>query len=210
MIVAGKLNVIALAIVVVSALGASTASATVVLDQDFFPAQEVNSLVDCSSPEFSYGATQTFTVGQAGVLDSVEIQAFAFSLTEMRILQTSGGVPIGGAAGSIVLASSTLMSTLPDDVYRFDLSGAGLNVSVGDVLAIEPIDDLMGAGLWAGHTNANYPGGRAFTFNTSNSDWTPHLFAEDMRFRTYVNVPEPASAALVMVGGLMLASRRRR
>ena len=207
---AEKLNVAALAMIVGSVLGASTASATVVLDQDFFPDERSNFAALISTQDLSFGVTQTFTVGRAGILDSVEIQAgIGFPLPELRILQTSGGAPVGGAGTSVVLASTTLMTSLPDNVQRFDLSGAGLSVSVGDILAIEPVNDAIGLANWGGHSNVDYPGGQAFTFTTSNSDWTPREGGEDMRFRTYVNVPEPASLALLAMGSVALLRRNR-
>ncbi len=208
--IAGKLNVIALVFTVVSLLGVATTSATTVLDQEFFPTDRSDFGSVISPQDLSWGVTQTFTVEQAGVLDSVEIHAgIAFPLTELRILQTIGGVPLGGAGTSVVLASTTLVTSLPGDIQRFDLSGAGLIVNVGDILAIEPINDPIGLASWRGHSNVDYPGGQVFTFNTSNSNWTLYP-GTDMRFRTYVTVPEPASAALLAIGGLAALRRSKR
>ncbi len=216
--IVGKLNVVALAIV--SAVGASTAHAQVVLDQEFFP----DLFPEFGQPVFSDGTTgvaQTFTVGQTGMLESVEIHGNLNTPAELRILQTSGGVPIGGASGSVVLASSTSATIVSegwpdlgaDRVYRFDFSAAGLTVNVGDILAVQSIGNATSGPIHMfGHLEsvASYVGGDAFYFNTNESvdNWSTFLEASDFDFRTYVTVPEPATAALLGLGGLAMFRRR--
>ena len=209
-------------IVVASVWGVSAASATtIVLDQEFFPD---------AFPEFgqftftdgSIGVAQTFTVGQAGLLDSVEIHGNLNTPSELRILQTSGGAPVGGAAGSVVLASSTSATIVSDGwpdlgadrVYRFDFSAAGLAVNIGDILALQPIADAASGGIHMfGHLEsvAAYAGGDAYYFNTNESvnDWATFSEASDFDFRTYVTVPEPATVGLLAMGCVALLRRKR-
>lgn len=105
-----------------------------------------------------FGRSQTFTVGLAGVLDSVEVDIANEVPTLIQILDTSGGTPIGGASGSVILASSSSV-TSAGDVHTFDLSSSGLVVNVGDVLAIE----VFGTGAWRHHSGgASYAGGNDF------------------------------------------------
>ena len=223
---AEKLNVIALTIAIVSSLGVSAASANMVVpDQSYFP-DTTGGFISFAYPDSSAaGIAQTFTVGQTGTLAGVEIHLANTKVpTELLILQTSGGVPIGGLSGTVVLAStssSTFVSdgfaTDPDDQVRyFDFSAAGLSVNVGDLLAFQAISDSANGfvpvyGNNPNHTAETYDGGHAFSFaGPSNPDWVTYPVDGDFRFRTYVSVPEPMSAALLMLGGLMLTARRRR
>ena len=97
----------------------ATAGSTVVLDQDFFPAAPINVTGGLSNGT-TFGRSQTFTVGIDGILDSVEIEVRANEPpTFLRILAATGGTPIGGAAGSVVLASSSSFTSAPRGGPRF-------------------------------------------------------------------------------------------
>jgi len=199
---------------IAAALSCSAASADVVLDQNFMPYPS-NQKASLSWDDGTFGRAMTFTVGVAGVLDSIDIRE-SFPVSTLRILQTSGGVPIGGLGGSTVLATASSFTTLiggpsDDQLYRYDLSSAGLVVEVGDVLAIEPVQPAGHTIFWWGSfsDSATYAGGGDYYFSAGSPTWvsTPN----DMHFRTYVDVsvPEPTSVALLGLGGLLIARRRR-
>ena len=195
---------------VLAAIASGSARAAVLLDQ--VSAGTFNSVAGLSNGS-TFGRSQTFTVGLAGILDSVEVSFFPPSgaPTTLRILATSGGVPIGGAAGSTVLATSTLVTGV-GGVFTFDLSPSALAVAVGDVLAIEP----FGSGSWLGtSTNPYAPGSDHFFSAPSPNTWTVNSGSDNF-FRTFVQVaqvPEPASLTLFAAGlaalGLIGWRRRR-
>ena len=190
------------------------ARATVLLDQVSLPGSGASGN---ASNGGTFGRAQTFTVGIAGVLDSVEVTMDFGTPTTLRILATSGGLPVGGAAGSTVLATSS-SATASGTTFTFDLSPAALAVAVGDVLAIE----IFG-GNWL-YSDDPYAGGSSYFFNVGGTfsvdTWTSG--SADTAFRTFVEdapvltaVPEPASLALFGAGlaGLVGAGawgRRRR
>jgi hypothetical protein len=203
------LGVKALGVLAVSAglaLGVcGPAGATVVLDQVSLETPGFNGFI---SDGAGFGRAQTFTVGIAGLLDSVEVTMLPVFVagpgdnpTTLRILATSGGVPVGGSGGSTVLATSSSVIG-SGGAFTFDLSAAALAVDVGDVLAIE----ILGGGWsWAEGANS-YAGGGDYFFNGSSTpDWTAND-GIDNAFRTFVEnglvtaVPEPASLALFGAG----------
>lgn len=188
----------------------ATARATVMLDQAHTGPFSATSFVGNGS---SFGNAQTFTVGLAGILDSVEVPVLGGSPTTLRILATAGGVPIGGAAGSTVLATSSSVTSVAN-LYTFDLSAAALAVAVGDVLAIE----LIGTGFWELSFGNAYAAGERYVFDTGVfspvpvNNWTV-VPGQDSLFRTFVEVamiPEPSALALFAAGlaGLGFAARR--
>jgi|GEM_PF-3336794 len=170
---------------------ATTLGNNVQLDQEFWYDQvsfisSYGSLSSLERDSFGLlgGASQTFTVGVAGTLNSIEVYVPSEygDLDEdprrvptlMRILQTQDGVPIGGLDGSVVLASSnSVVSNGPN--HTFDLSPSNFSVAVGDVFAIELFGlpgEIGTAGLWGGVSGGpppferpDYEGGEGFGYS---------------------------------------------
>ena len=188
---ASERSVVLIAILLVTV--ATPAGAVVILDQEnfIFDPQASGS---GSATNGTFGRVQTFTVGVAGTLDSVALELLG-TTTSARILATSGGAPIGGSGGSTVLASTTVISNV-GDIFTFDFSGAGLAVSVGDVLAMEQF-----GGTWRGDNNDPYAGGTDYFFETFflNQNWTANPIF-DWNFRTFVDVG-PAAVPVLSIWG---------
>lgn len=169
-------------------------AAAPVLDQSYVDPPE-NVLAFISDPLAGFRRVQTFTAGLSGDLRIVEtVGAFELSLT-LNIVSTSAGVP-----SNVILASADLAS-FADNVARFELSG--FKITAGDVLGLE----LVGAdiiGPWFGRDPGGYPDGGDFFLNpvAGFDSFTPTPF--DMFFRIFVDVPEPTTLSLLVVGGLML------
>lgn len=197
------------------ALGGA-ANAMAILDQESSPPQDIDlGLSDGSG----FGRAQTFTVGIAGILDSIDAAFVSTSsipspsTPSARIIATSGGTPIGGAGGSTVLAESSVVSNV-GDVFTFDFSLASLAVSIGDIFAIELFGDYRWQAARGFTTDDFYTGGSAFLFNTDFgvSNWTESANTIDANFRTYVTtaVPAPPSIALLGLGLAGIGYSRKR
>lgn len=200
----GRLAAFAVSGVLMTAVWSGAASAIVVLDQDHIVS---GGNTFSSLSEAGFGRAQTFTVGVAGTLDSIDVDILSLGGSPlMRILGTTGGVPDGGAAGSTVLASSSSFLSI-GNIHTFDFSGDNLLVDIGDIFAIE----VIGSGQWRGigGDGSSYPDGSDFFFNTtfaSIENWTASG-GFDNSFRTFVDtgavavaVPEPSTAALGIAG----------
>jgi hypothetical protein len=186
-----------------SALAAPT------LDQSFTATGNEGATSSTANPGFR--RAQTFTVGIAGTLISVGVGISDSNNYKIELLSTSGGVPTD------TILDTGVFNSYSGGYSFFDTSFA---VSVGDVLAIEPIC-LSGPSCdgpnWEGLGTSNgYDGGTAFFINTKLGDnsFTEEGLDED--FKTFVDVPtstgvpEPMTWSLLGSGLVGAAAMRRR
>ncbi|MEM6853828.1 MAG: PEP-CTERM sorting domain-containing protein [Planctomycetota bacterium] len=198
---------------------APSVDATTVLDQAFDArATGVDGSTSIQSGQVVY---QTFTAGVTGKLDSIDLQ----------VLQSSSGTPagnlvvdiLGTASGTpdltnVLGSGSVVGTTLPPPSFddgqftNIDLSAAGIDVTVGEVLAFRVRPELAGDFFSLVDRDGlppDYAGGSLF--NALGINAPLNLVSDsDAGFRTYVTVPEPTSLALLGLGGLLVARRRCR
>ena len=148
-----------------------------------------------NEPGHDFKAAQTFTVGAGGVLTDVEVLvAGAYGAAEPLVLEiqsTTAGVP----DGTVLATASLARAVVPNAAAytNFDVSGAGLSVTAGELLAIvlrtDPVPAGSGASyVWEGEVDALalYLGGEAL--GTMNAiPWSDPGFSADFGFRTYVD-----------------------
>jgi len=149
---------------------------------------------------------QTFTVGMDGVLSRIAAGIKQGGSAVEDITLTLLTTDVGGAPDSI-LTSAVLT---PGDVgtafsfVSFDISSANVAVTTGDLLAIQlsspAANNFPFSQRYDWAQGPSYAGGAAYT-NGTNGNF-------DFQFQTYL-IPEPASAVLLFLGGLALATRRR-
>lgn len=183
-------------------------------------------------------AYQTWTVGQSGRLDRVDIfgnairtmsfdnVVFALDTHFLVTLTILGGAtegfPGGVELGSVTRSASELGGGA-HQTSSFDLSGLGISAAQGDLLtfrmSVEACPQVAkcsaGWSSWntiegVGTTNG-YAGGRAFLSTPAGLYWSDN----DLNFRTWMSaVPEPSTWAMMIVGfgavGAMVRTSRRR
>ena len=154
---------------------------------------------------------QTFTTGIAGTLSRVELVLNrgddASEDVTLAILATDASGNPSGATTPLATASlgPAGVGTV-EGVVSFDLSAANLEVSVGDVLAIQlsspAANDPPFRERYNWYLGTDYADGKGFTNGGTNG--------RDFSFSTFVAVPEPATASLLGAASLLALLRRRR
>jgi len=188
----------------------SNADAVVMLDQYFDQGR---------GSSFSLnGKAQTFTVGKAGVLDSVSLGLYETSRdTTLYILPVLLGIPATDYSTSLASLDFSGLDFGTQTWVNADLRAFNIAVNEGDELAVALAGDVK----WgAEFTEENgYPSGEAFyrTFIPDELWKSSDNRARDYNFRTYVDVsiepnaiPEPATMALFGIGAVGAFWRRKR
>lgn len=196
--------------------GAVSADADPIVDQGQIFG--TGGLIELSTNEW----TQSITTGVDGLLTEIELQFEGGipSLTpEIWFSIFSGGNPVAGAT----LFSQLLLITNADldfqNLFAWDVSGAGLIFNVGDIFTF----GIQATGLGeddaslviAGNDPPGYDGGNLYRngvlFGVKGDLNQPR----DIGFRTsvdpdIVSVPEPGSLALFVIGFFVLGLTRRK
>jgi hypothetical protein len=190
------------------------AAETRVLDQMHSPQPYVFG----AAVDYSQRRAQTFTVGQSGILDRVELQVWredsltAPLIVEIRKTLAGSGAP-DPSAGALLASVSMAAYLFPTDKNTSTYTGVDLNaqsfaVSAGDVLALVATSATPTYPKWYLWTTSDSGGTppapqytRGMAFNALLAPWTWDVRAsQDSGFRTFVTVPEPSGILLCLAG----------
>lgn len=193
------------------------------VDQEFSgPGADASVSVDEVFPR-----AQTFTVSLGGTLTRIALAAARGGATldtdvltlDVRPTDETGAPLLDDGSALVTLAvPATELTGVIDfaNLVDFDVSGAGIVVAPGEVLAIVANADVpffgarafaLGAKIVSGE---GYAGGEAW-FRPSPDAWQPQPGGDgavDLAFRTWV--PEPGTAASALAALAVLATRRAR
>ncbi len=198
---------------VIMAIGALDTFASPTLDQSHIGGGAMRDGI-----YINHQKAQTFTVGIAGILDSVvldlnyEEEVPIYDIT-VEIRTTTSGLPDGpaSAVGSVQFDTSVLTATFA--LYSVDFSSLSIPLSMGDQLAIvlTSEDDNGHNASWRGANNNPYPGGKEYFDYMAGAGWETKDY--DAYFQTYVEpsvIPAPAALHLVVIGFSYFVLQRRK
>jgi hypothetical protein len=202
------------------------ARAELILDQQMDPTGKItlSAGFGAATPN-TFKLAQTFQVGVSGQLAEVDLLLQRFSsplvgevFVELRAT-TPAGVPVPDPAflAQVQLPAAAIPNAPnPGTFINVDLRPFNLQVLAGEQLALVVYANALGSSyFWLGSSEELYAPGRLFTEQPPGLPWVGSLPNFDGGFRTYVEtgtsavIPEPASAALLGVGLLVLAAHRR-
>jgi len=164
---------------------------------------------------------QTFTVGLAGVLDSIGLQVVREDASTTADLLfdvrgTSVGVPIESNATTLasvmVPATEIPLALGAGEFFTVDVISSGIAVNPGEVLAVvlsaPDATTALNRYRWFNGPNADdYPDGDPYSRTTGT--WT--LESSDGGIQALIVIPEPSSSVSLIAGiGILLVLARRR
>lgn len=177
----------------------------------------------------STSRAQTFTVGRTGKLAQVDLGLTGFPQSSSYWVDVAIATVINGEPSyDSALASRRILSEdislspvylAPQFSLGVDFSPSDLRITAGETLAIIVTSNLLRSsspinvfGVWKGASGADsYPEGRSYYYDPNFINTS--VMSEDLHFRTFVEVPEPVSARLVLLAvacGLSVNLKRRR
>ena len=193
--------------VVIVALNHSAGEAQVV-DQSFTNPPYSSAAVTSLTGDTLFA--QSFTAGLTGQLTGADVLVFdgtsgfggnppPVSDMTVQIRAVSGGVPTDTVLASYTVPASNLVANPNGQFTHVDFP-TGVSVTPGQVFALTIGGAGVGCYLQAG-ADATYAGGQAFVKSHAGYPWAPYPDpggrTADFLFRTYVDVPDPASAKMV-------------
>jgi hypothetical protein len=208
-------------IVALSALGFSRCHGIMVIDQiNAIPTgDDFGTMVT----ESGLRASQVVTAGVAGRLSRIDLGLFRErNLAESAFIDVSlavNGLPDLSPAGRLAtvevsplqlpLIASIPEASAPYYTISLDFASADLQFAAGDSFSIVMRSSTNGYHWWSSSRPPNaYAGGDTFHLATDTNLFI-HFLSSDAHFRTYMEIPEPASSMLVALVGVALAMRAR-
>jgi hypothetical protein len=190
--------------------------AAVVLDQSHNAVSNFNASTNGNSTEIA----QTFTVGIAGTLDHIDVVMYQLGSSfptnadpKLSVYNTTAGVPSGVPLTTVQFPRAQVPVIGSPNFVTFDVSAAGIPVSVGDVFAfgVSTLSNPNSYFLTVDPSGVgNYSGGAAYARTLPAQPWQIDQPPQDLLFRTFVNtVPEPSTCVLAAIGFLICLTRRR-
>jgi len=162
---------------------------------------------------------QVFTPGVTGQITSISVDLLTFNYVpftpiSLQLLSVTGGIPDISAPLSAVVTDYIAAGT---GFSSFDLSPLNINLTAGVPVAYWlTADPANGFSRWIGDFSQSYSGGQTFFRFPGATDGSPTTFSDphslihdSAYFQTFMETPEPSTAAIVGLGLLALGLRRR-
>jgi hypothetical protein len=170
------------------------------------------------------GRVQTFTVGQTGLLDRLELQLWRnANVTAPLSVQLRRTLPSGApdvSASGLLVSLSLAPAAVPTTPFITTFTGLDLDrpfpVAAGDQLALH-LSSTTPDGAWylwataeadATPPGPQYPRGQSWFQSTASGPFTASP-TQDSGFRTFVAIPEPTALGIAASAALLLLRRRR-
>ena len=188
----------------------ATASAAV-LDQSYDPGLFSSGYTVNSASTYA----QVFQAGLSGPVANIDVRVqnyfgAATAPLQLTLWSLSGSYPETLASNLASLSISNTLIPSTTGFVSFDLSSSGASFTSGQKYAVVLSTTSGFSYLWEALTNVTYTNGSARSVSGSQVYNTLSGPDFDFGFKTFVaEVPEPASATLVVIGAIGFGLRRR-